>query len=171
MTLLRKPEPYKGPTIPRCTMYHMLLSKNLVGLKRMIMTAKKPDVIRQEILNAKYFLSKCTDIYKVLKTLCDKNESDRWEEKYSMSGFQFTDNKSGTYFNVSTFGDYGEQYVKGNPPRNIWVYVNGQRDILKKESELALYFVKCEIRDIERNISSIGVEQKRDTIRNQLDKF
>lgn len=82
MTRLRKPEPYKGPTIPRCTMYHMILSKNLVGLKRMILESNKPDTIRKEIVDAKYFLSKCTDIYKVLKSLCDKNESTRWEDKY-----------------------------------------------------------------------------------------
>lgn len=89
----------------------------------------------------------------------------------AMQGFQFKDTKTGTYFNVSTFGDYSEGYVKGKPPRDIWVYINSERDILKKESELALYFVKCEIRDIERNMGSIVVEQERDKIRSQLDKF
>lgn len=157
--------------IPLGKLYVMILSKNIAGLSKLVHDSQNKKYTIKQIIDAKYNISLCNEIYNVVNSLC--NDEKRWDTKWEAFGMKFVDINTNTQFRITYNTTY--MYYESNDldklPGFLNVYINGVRDIITKKSEQLLFLVKKELDEINKNIANIKKEQEKQSVLNQLSKI
>lgn len=154
--------------VPLGSLYVMLLTNNIAGLLKLVSGSPNKKYIIKQIIDAKYMLSYCNDIYNVLKSIAN-NVDNKWEIEYTVyENYRIYNRNTNIHFSLIYDFDYKKDIKTLN---YVSVSVNGTHDLLKKDSEMLFYYVINELNEIKNNIDNIKIEQRKFSLIDELSKI